>query len=239
MKKYLIPALIILHAIGASPAIGQDQDPYEIIQNMKNKMDEIHDYSADVEIEVDVDFIKMPIKHATLFYKKPDKIKFKSDEFIMLPKRGLNSNITELLSEPYTAIYLQEESINNQLFHVIRIVPMGKKPDIILATWWVNSQNFRLAKSESNTRKDGSFTIRFIYNNDEMIMPSEMVFSFEVEKLGIPLKFIGKSSGMEIDKDKMDQVSEGRVYIRFSNYKINTNLEDEIFQEKEDGTNNN
>ena len=37
---------------------------------------------------------------------------------------------------------------------------------------------------------------------------------------------------MDIDKNKMDQGSQGKVHLRFSNYQINTDLADEIFQEQ-------
>ena len=42
---------------------GQDKDPYTIIDNMKVQLDLVHDYSADLEIIVDVEFIKIPVKH--------------------------------------------------------------------------------------------------------------------------------------------------------------------------------
>ena len=209
----------------------QEVDPYAVIDSTRTKLEGIVDYRADLEIEVDVDFINMPVKHATIFYKKPDKVKFKSDEFIMLPKRGLNNRITQILDDPYTAIYLGREMIKKIPHHVIRIVPMGKNPDIILATWWIDSQTYLIAKSESNTRNDGNFTVDFIYGDQSIILPTEMVFSFQIEKLKLPLKFIGKSSGIEVDKSKIQESQNGKVYLRFSNYQLNTDLGNDLFSD--------
>ena len=217
----------------------QEPDPYAIIDSTRKILDQVQDYQADIEIEVDVEFINMPVKHATIYYKKPDKVKFKSDEFIMLPKRGVSNRITEILEEPFTAIYIGQELLNGEQHHVIRIVPMGKNPEVILATWWINSQRFLVARNESNTKKDGQFTVDFKYDDKSIILPTQMTFSFEVEKLQLPLKFIGKSSGIEIDKSKMEEAHDGKVYLRFSNYVINSNYPDDFFEEQtgEDDTN--
>lgn len=233
-KKMVVFWLIGITLFQISQSFGQVLDSYAILDSMQVKLEEISDYSADIEIEVDVDFIKMPVKHARLFYKKPDKIKFKSEEFIMLPKRGIKNPALEIMKEPFTGIFIGTEKIHEQICHVIRIVPLVKNPEIILLTLWINSVDYRIARSESNTRKNGNFIIDFEYNDLSLDLPTHMIFSFEVENLNIPLKFIGKSGGMEIDKNKMGGPQEGRVTIRFSNYLINQEIPDIFFDEQEE-----
>ncbi len=229
-KKILVA---IMMASAPFALKGQAHDPYLIIDSTRAILESVNDYQADIEVEVDVDFIRMPNKHATIYFKKPDKVKFKSDEFIMLPKRGLGNRITRILDEPFTAIYLGEELISDEPHHVIRIVPMGKNPDVILATWWISKGSMRISRNTTNTKDQGSFTIDFKYQDNEFPLPTEMVFSFEIEKLSLPLKFIGKSQGMEFDRDKMGEVDEGKVYVRFSNYVINASIPDELFSEED------
>jgi len=209
----------------------QEKNPYDIIDTMKIKLEQVYDYSADLEIEVDVDFINIPVKHARIYYKKPDKIKIRSDEFFMLPKRGLKNRMTEILEEPFTAIYLDQEIIREELHHVIRVVPMGRKPDIILATWWINCNSLLISRSESNTRNDGSYLVDLFYDDPGINLPTEMIFTFEIEKLKLPLKFIGKSAGMEMDKSKMAKPQKGKVIVKFTNYQVNTNLQDILFDD--------
>ena len=208
---------------------GQPRDVNGIIDSVEARLNRVVDYQANIEVEVDVDFIKMPVKHATILYKQPDKIKLISDEFLMLPKRGLGKRVTKILEEPYTALYLGEDTINGRIQHLIRIVPMGRKPEVILATWWVDTSTFQISRNESNLRDGGSFVIDFIYEHKQDILPKEMVFSFEIEKLNLPLKFIGKSQGIETDPSEMKPVSQGKVYLRFSEYRINTGINDEMF----------
>lgn len=83
---------------------------------------------------------------------------------------------------------------------------------------WIRTDDYLVARSETFTRRSGSFLIDFNY--DDLILPSSLVFSFEARGINIPWKFIGNS--VEIDKVKMmeDEIKVGKVNIKFSNYKI-------------------
>ncbi len=228
--KSIVP--IILCLIGFHPVFGQEPNPDSLIKKVLEKIEIIESYKVDVEIEVDVEFINMPVKHATMYYKQPDKIKFKSEEFIMLPKKGLKDGIRKLLSEPYTSIYVGTETLHESNHHIVKIIPLGKKPDIILATLWINEKTFLVSKSENSTRNEGTFTVEFSYFDHSLALPSEMVISFEIENLNIPLKFIGKTQGIDIDSEKAKGKQEGKVYIRFNNYEINRAIDNSIFEDK-------
>lgn len=234
MIRSILPICLILHALfimAPGTARGQDPDPGTIIDSVRQKIERIMDYQADIEIEVDVEFIRMPVKHATIYYKQPDRVRFESDEFLMLPKRGFDKQVTDILDEPYSAIYLGREMLEGKENHLLRIVPLGKKPEVVLATWWIDTENYLITRNESTLRKGGNFTVDFIYGDPGIPLPTQMTFSIEVEKFSIPLKFIGKAEGMEIDRDKMKEDSRGKVYIRFSNYRINQGLDDASFTE--------
>ncbi len=223
--------LIILCLIGFHSVFGQRPNPDSLIRKVLTEIEKVKSYKVDVEIEVDVEFINIPVKHATMYYKHPDKIKFKSDEFIMLPRKGLNNGIHKLLSEPYTSIYVGKELINETNNHIVKIIPLGKKPDIILATLWINEKNFLVSKSESSTRNEGTFTVKYSYLDKTLALPSEMEISFEIENLKIPLKFIGKTQGINIDPEKAKGKQEGKVYIRFKNYELNQAIDNSVFED--------
>ncbi|MCX6233526.1 MAG: hypothetical protein NT175_02220 [Bacteroidetes bacterium] len=214
-------------------SLAQESDPYQILGNVTKNLDRIKDYQADVEIELDVDFIRMPVKHATAYYKQPDKVTFKSDEFIMLPKKGFDFSANKILKEDFTAIYIGEEEMQGQLNDVIQVIPTKRKSDIVLSTFWIDKGNNRITKAESTTRNKGSYVIEFSYDKPADPLPSVMKISFEIENFNIPLKFMGKS--IEVDEKKMNEqtVKTGAVYIRFSNYRINKEVEDQLFTEPE------
>ena len=226
----MIPVSITAVLLSMASLQAQETDPYAIIDSVRYRLEKINDYQADIEIEVDVDFIQMPVKHARIYYKKPDKVKFESDEFIMLPKRGFDKQVTDILDEPFSAINIGRELLNGRPHDVIRIVPLGKRPEVVLATWWIDSENFLISRNESTLKKEGNFTVDFIYGEPGISLPTEMIFTIEIEKLSIPLKFIGKSEGLDIDREKMKENNTGKVFIRFDHYRINTSLPDNFFR---------
>ena len=180
----------------------QDADPYAILGKLKQKTASIKSYTATIEIRVDVDFIKMPVKHALLFFKEPDKIRFKSSDFIMLPKRGFHNMVSKMLNGPYLAISMGKEMIGNRKQDVIKIIPSDKKSDVILATWWIDCESGNLTRTESNTRDQGTFVVDMKYHALPDVLPAEITIRFEIEGMSIPLRFIGKSNGMTIERQK-------------------------------------
>lgn len=216
----------ILHA--------QETDPYKILGWLKEKTAAIKSYTADIEITVDVEFIRMPVKHACLYFRQPDKIRFTSSDFLLLPKRGFQNTVNTLLNSPFMAMNAGNEKIGNREQFVIKIIPSDKKSDIILATWWIDCETGNLTRTESNTRDQGSFVVDMKYNQPADILPVEIVVSFEIEGMSVPLKLIGKSNGMILDRQKMKGKQPGRVIIRFSGYTVNGNIDDAVFRTKEE-----
>ena len=221
----------ILVLSGTNKIAAQEVDPYEIINRVKTVTDQIKDYTADVEIEVDVDFINIPVKHASIYFKAPDKVKFESDDFFMIPKRAINNTFRKLLDSEYSAIYAGNEIIDDKDLTIVKIIPLEKKPDIILATVWIDTVNYTISRIESNTRNNGTYIIDFVYNDPRIPLPSIMQISFEIGKMKIPLKFIGKSSGVDMEELKTEGTETGKVYIRFSNYIVNSGIDDNIYEE--------
>lgn len=85
MRKAAIFLLVQLVWIGLS-AQEIDAD----LLKVKNRLDSIVSFSTQLKLEVDISFINMPVKKAQMYYTKGKKVKFSSDDFVMLPKRGLD-----------------------------------------------------------------------------------------------------------------------------------------------------
>ena len=61
--KIICTALLILLGLGAQLS-AQNTNPEYYLEGIKAEMLKIENYTADIEIEVDVDFIDMPVKRA-------------------------------------------------------------------------------------------------------------------------------------------------------------------------------
>jgi predicted transcriptional regulator len=201
---------------------------------VKQKLELIKDYKADVEIHLDVDFIRMPDKHAKMYFKEPDKVRFTSDEFIMLPKRGVGISTRKILKGGYLAVFSGTEEINGKDNVMIKVIPEGNKSDIVLSTLWINPENALVNRMENTTRNNGSYLIHLTYADPDIELPTEIKISFRVKELKIPLKFLGKNSSVDKKELKKEGPKEGIITVKLKYFDINKGIEDSFFEEDEE-----
>ncbi|MFT2604484.1 hypothetical protein ACMWQW_32020, partial [Escherichia coli] len=72
-------------------------------------------------------------KKAKMKYTKNKPIRFSSDDFVMLPKRGLDFTLNSLLSYSYITVPRGEEIRNDKKYKAINIVPTDPNSDFSIA----------------------------------------------------------------------------------------------------------
>jgi outer membrane lipoprotein-sorting protein len=200
------------------PTSGQEVMIDEVINSVRSQLDSIESYEVDATFSVDIDFINMPDKKARIKYHRPDKLDIETDGFLMIPRMGLRPMSGQLSLEKYHTVYLGEDTITGRFCHEVKLLPKQKKNRIILATVWIDMEYFRINRWEAFTKKSGHVIVDFFY--DSLVLPSMLVFSFEVSGMNLPLKYFGNE--VEVDKEqlKASDVKEGKVLIRFENYQL-------------------
>ena len=228
--KELFLLLIFFYCISSA----QSKNPDVILDNVRKNFDRVQDYEVNVKIKVDVNFLKVPETAAKIYFKQPDKIQFQSESFALLPKEGLNFSPLSFLKDQYTAIYDREDTIDGKKTSVVKVIPLGEGGNIILSTLWVDQSLKVIRKIESTTKTAGTFTIELKYDKpeDNYPLPSSMIFTFNIDKMQIPKGLDGDMTSEETKKDEKKS-SKGKVYITYSNYKVNKGIPDEIFKKKE------
>jgi outer membrane lipoprotein-sorting protein len=210
----------------------QKPDPEVILENVKKEFEKIDDYQVNVRIKVDVEFLKMPERQAKIYYKKPDKLQIESDNFAMLPKSGLNFSPLGFLSYKYTAFYEKEDTINGRPVSVVKVIPIEANADVILSTFWIDTNRNLILKIESSRKPQGTFTIDLDYlkTKGNFWLPSSMVFTFSLEPGMLP----GRIAEELYKGNKQDDVAKkGSVYLFYSDYKVNQGLPDSLFEQKD------
>ncbi len=210
----------------------QSNNPDVIIRNLKNEFNKVKDYSVDVNIKVDVSFLKVPEMNAKIYFKQPDKIHIQSEGFAMLPRDGLYTSPLSFLKNDYTAIYVRDEIIDGSNASVIKIIPLNDKGDLVLTTMWIDQKRNVILKVESTTKTNGTFTMDLNYGDNKYPLPSSMLFVFNAERS----KLTQFDRNDENSKKKKPQMISGKVYISYSNYVVNKGLPDSLFEQK--GKNN-
>lgn len=210
----------------------QTKNPEIILKNVKAKFEKIKDYQADVVVKLDMEAVKVPDTKAKVYFKNPNKYKIESDGFAMLPKQGINFSPVQLLQGDYTSVYVRSETIDGQLYDVVKIIPNNDTTDIILSTMWINSSKSVIHKVETSTKKGGTVQIDFEYDPKFIPLPIELKFSFNAGEVRLP-----SQNQLNKNDEKKNRISgvrriKGTVLMKYSNYKINTGLSDSFFEEK-------
>lgn len=231
-RKFLF--LILLYSV---TGFSQSKDPDEILDSVIIAFEEIEDYVVDVNIKVDVAFLKVPEANAKIYFKQPDKVHMESEGFALLPKQGMNFSPLGFLKTDYTALYDKEVELNGTGVSVIKIIPLDEKSDIILSTFWIDQSKNRIMKVESSRKPSGTFSIDLTYPEDkpDFLLPASMVFTFAIEEMHFPTGITGDSDSENNDEnEKEDKDKTGKVYIYYSNYKINQGLSDDLFKDEKE-----
>jgi hypothetical protein len=211
--------------MGSSNSVKGQLDASALLVEVLKKSQAVESFEADVDIDVDVDFIRIPVKKGRVFYKAPDKFRFRATGFVLMPKQGLNFTMHEILNSNHAAIYAGEEEGN----HKIKIVPLDDKATFVLATAWIDKQQARINRLEVSTQNQGNYTLHFGYGQLGYEIPVETKISFEISQIDIPMKFIGN---LKVDKKKAGEKSSGTVTLKYSNFKINGEIPDEVFSDE-------
>ena len=106
--KLLISVLLVVIQHG----FAQSKNPDEIINSVIANFNKVNDYQVDVNIKVDVEFIKVPETKAKIYFKQPDKVHLEAEGFAMLPRNGMEFSPSSLIKKDYTAIYEQDVDLN-------------------------------------------------------------------------------------------------------------------------------
>jgi hypothetical protein len=116
--KLLGILLLFLYSVS-----GVCQTAEEQVLLVKSRLDSIETFLADIELHVDISFIKMPDKEAQAAFKKGEDVVITADDFVLIPKRGLDLSFSELFEYPFMVIDRGEVEGQSTSLLAISILP--------------------------------------------------------------------------------------------------------------------
>lgn len=190
------------------------------LQAIKNRMDSVKQFSANIILDLDVPFIKMPTKRAQVKYATGKKMEFASKDFVMLPKRGLDFSLSEIFKYPFITVDRGTEVRNGRNLKVINVIPTTNQSEMALATLYMDTKLVRIAELEITTKKEGSYTLAMRYATLKDILPNYLEAGFAIEKLKIPLNFMGKGTAIDRKKMRSMETKKGKIKMQIKDYSI-------------------
>ena len=229
MKKILTIVFIAF-----SFAANAQQDVNIVLQKAKTKLETVNDYQVSGRMKTNVAFLKVPVASITVYYKKPDKLRVKSEKGIsFIPKGAVSINMNNIIGAgKFTVIDAGMDKLNGLLVRVARLLPDDDNSDVVLSTVYIDEANSLIMKARTTTKENGTFELEMTYGKYISYgLPDKVIFSFNTKdyKLpkGVTFDFDDGTQATPADKTKNRK---GKAEITFSNYVINRGVSDAVFK---------
>ena len=228
-RSILIASLFLLVSFTRANA----QEINDLVKKAILKIDQVNDYEATGTMRTDVAFLKVPVTGMIAYFKKPGKLKLKSERGIsFIPKGAVNLNLGALLSsQAFTIIDAGSAQAGNKAVRVAKLLPVDDNSDIVLSTIYIDPLTSLVQKAKTTTKENGSYELEMTYGKYASFgLPDKIIFLFDTKDYKLP-------KGMTFDFDdgkktttKAGKSGKGKAEISFSAYKINKGIPDSVFQ---------
>jgi hypothetical protein len=209
-----------------------------LLNKAKAKIESVNDYEADGVMKTNVAFLKVPIARVKVYFKKPNKLKVKSEKGIsFIPKGAVSLNLNNLTgSNKFTVIDAGTENVKGQMLRVAKLLPTDDNSDVVLSTVYIEEATMLIKKAKTTTRDNGTYELEMTYSTYASYgLPDKIIFSFNAKdyKLpkGVTFDFDDGTAPPPAPKDPL-KGKKGRAEITFKNYVINKGVDEAVFTAK-------
>jgi hypothetical protein len=195
---------------------------------------DVHDFVVTIDAELKMERVQVPKMHATMNFKRPDKVHFISQSFLFMPREGVTLN-PAVLSERYDASFLGTDTLDGRMVYKLQLAAKEKKTRLRQMYAWIDSTHWTIAKIETIPHEGRTLSMVFTYEfvQEKFWLPARIIFTFGSTTEGE--KTVDDSTSQPADQFSQMQRGvprNGSATILYSNYKVNVGLEDSIFEEK-------
>jgi outer membrane lipoprotein-sorting protein len=231
MKKLVLPFLMLCLA----SATLQAQDINELVKKVKARIETVNDYEAAAKMKTNVSFLKVPVSDVKVYFKKPNKLKIKSEKGIsFVPKGAVSINLNNIVGgENYSVIDAGADKVGGVAVKVVKLLPTDDNAPVVLSTLYIDPVNLVIKKAKTTTRDNGTYELEMTYGKYIAYgLPDKVLFTFNTKDYKLPKGVTfdfddGSNTPKPADKDKNKK---GTAEITFSTYTINKGVSDAVFQ---------
>lgn len=209
-KIVLLLLTVLLHTI-----VFAQSDP--LFDGLKSKFKKTPAYECDINIKVDVEFIKIPQRKGKLKFDPKKGPQYKIDGFAFLPKGNFDQQSKDILNQPHTVINMGV--IDETGFLVYKVIPNDINSEVVISQFWVNPKDTVIDKMSLVMKELGNYTVKMSYDKIHKKLPSQVKVMFEVKNQKIPAMFTGD---MEVKQPsgEVKKTTPATITIDYTNYKV-------------------
>ena len=206
--------IYLILSIFPSLVISQSNEAKVRILNVVKKLEAVPPYSCDVNIDINVKFIKIKERTGKMYYKSPNEIDYKINGFAFLPKKEMGATSTDLFQKEFIAIDMGKEKENQ----IIKVIPMDIHSEIVTGQFWINKMDL-IEKMILITKEKGSYTAELNYSDILYNIPYSIKMSFDVKNQKMPAMLTGDLESY-VEEEELEEVSKGTITIHYSNHQF-------------------
>lgn len=210
--------------------------PREIIEHVLSQVAGIQDYRATMTIQVEAPRFRMPRKEITIWYKQPNQLKIRAEGLVLLPKARLYPELLYFLRDSVEVKRVVTITEGQDKFYQLLAQPRTRHKKSFDMIFYINAQRWTVERIVLESPQIGRSEVRNVYRlQDRFWFPETTRVQFEVFK---PEAWSGAPGPPELMGD-LPQLADtaksgftGRMLIVYHDYRINSGLTDDFFQEK-------
>lgn len=198
----------------------------EILSRIEANFSGIEDYTVDLDVAVDLDRLKVPRMRATMYFKSPDKTRFVSEGFALLPKEGLGFTPGSLRSR-FTVEDIRPDSAGVKLM----VAPRNDRTRLRKIFLTVDTTRWTVhamaVPQFDGRRMDAQFDYRRTQGH---WLPERLQVTFRADTTehDPPDPF-----GQFPTNPRPSQIPrQGTITVRYEEYKLNSGLKNELFEQE-------
>lgn len=211
----------------------------ELFYKMRSKLELVKDYVADVKMNIDVSYMKVPQLAGKVYFKAPDKMKLERKGGIsILPKKGINLTLNSILPDGNDIVVIDGgyEDLNGNKYRIIKVIPNNDPNGVVLTKLWVDETRLLTVHTETTTRDNGTIEMDLTFGKyAAQSLPDKVVFYIDVKDYKIPQGLTMDYNTEETSVPKQQgkgKRTKGKIEIKYVSYIINQGISDNIFADK-------
>lgn len=234
--------LLIAPALASAqerPSVKQGPDPRQVFTELLKPYRELNDYTVRIHAKVSMPTIRIPDFNAILYFKKPDRFHVETKSFAPIPRDSGVFNPFQFDPEKNLITYQRTETLNGTMSDVFRVEPLETKALVRYYHVWVGGNPGRILQVESlsvkGTKGQMKPTYRIVEQGlEKWLLPEKvhvhLTFPEEMHNTDAS-SFTTRDNPVSSGMRRLDDVSgEGDITLSYSEWQINTGLDDHLFQ---------
>jgi hypothetical protein len=229
---------IMLMAVAAMPGFRPGGlTGEEILRKVEGQVERVKDYTVTLDVVADVERIKVPPMHATMYYKHPDKVHFDSKGFAMLPRESMGLQFGHL-SQRYAVDSVQREGKGTALLYRLVMHPRDERSNVRRILLWINGDRWTPERLEIPQPDGRIMQAGFAYGSfGGCWLPTELTVKFLMasrDSTAVTPANPFAPPDVQARTGQRGNQRQGTVIVRYSDYRVNTGLADELFVQPEE-----